>query len=52
VEISKDGDIMPEKLIHFFASRWGINPCGMAAVILGLVVCVVLGLTMRQKVEG
>jgi hypothetical protein len=30
----------------------GINPYGMAAVVLGLVVCVVLGLTMREKVEG
>jgi len=30
----------------------GIGPYGMGAVILGLVVCVVLGLTMRQKVEG
>jgi YedE family putative selenium metabolism protein len=29
----------------------GIGPYGMAAVVLGLVVCVLIGLTMRQKVE-
>ncbi len=30
----------------------GIGPYGMGAVILGLLVCIVIGLTMRQKVEG
>jgi len=29
----------------------GISPYGMAAVFLGLVVCVVIGLTMREKME-
>jgi len=30
----------------------GVNGYGMAAVILGLVVCVVLGLTMRERMEA
>jgi YedE family putative selenium metabolism protein len=29
----------------------GIGPYGMAAVIVGLVVCVIIGFTMRQKTE-
>ena len=29
----------------------GISPDGMVAVVLGLVVCVLIGLTMRQKME-
>jgi len=29
----------------------GISPYGMAAVVLGLVVCVLIGFTMRQKME-
>jgi YedE family putative selenium metabolism protein len=27
----------------------GIGPCGMAAVILGLVVCIAIGFTMRDR---
>jgi YedE family putative selenium metabolism protein len=30
----------------------GIGPYGMAAVVLGLVVCLVIGLTMREKMEA
>jgi YedE family putative selenium metabolism protein len=29
----------------------GISPYGMAAVVLGLVICVLVGFTMRQKME-
>jgi hypothetical protein len=27
----------------------GISPYGMAAVVLGLVVCLIIGFTMREK---
>jgi hypothetical protein len=30
----------------------GVGPYGMAAVVVGLVVCVVIGLTMREKAEA
>jgi len=30
----------------------GITPYGMGAVVLGLVVCVVIGLAMREKAQA
>ncbi len=42
----------PDTVVEGVQKVGGIGPYGMGAVILGLVVCVVLGLTMRQKVEG
>ena len=30
----------------------GVGPYGMAAVVVGLAVCVVIGFTMRQKAEA
>ena len=42
----------PDSVVEGVQKIGGINPYGMAAVVLGLVVCVVLGLTMREKVEG
>jgi YedE family putative selenium metabolism protein len=42
----------PDALVEGVQKVGGINAYGMAAVVLGLVVCVVFGLTMRQKVEG
>jgi hypothetical protein len=40
----------PDAVVEGVQKVGGINPYGMAAVVLGLVVCVVLGLTMREKV--
>jgi hypothetical protein len=42
----------PDAVVEGVQKVGGISPYGMAAVVLGLVVCVVIGLTMRQKVEG
>jgi hypothetical protein len=42
----------PDAVVEGVQKVGGINSYGMAAVILGLVVCVVLGLTMRQRMEG
>jgi YedE family putative selenium metabolism protein len=42
----------PDAVVEGVQKVGGINPYGMAAVILGLVVCVVIGLTMRQRMEG
>jgi YedE family putative selenium metabolism protein len=42
----------PDAVVEGVQKVGGINPYGMATVVLGLVVCVVLGLTMREKVEG
>ncbi len=41
----------PDAVVEGVQKVGGIGPYGMAAVIIGLVVCVVLGLTMRQKME-
>ena len=41
----------PDRVVEGVNTTGGIGPYGMAAVVLGLVVCVVLGLTMRQKME-
>ena len=41
----------PDTVVEGVQKVGGIGPYGMAAVVLGLVVCGVVGLTMRQKVE-
>ena len=41
----------PDAVVEGVRKVGGVGPFGMAAVVLGLVVCVVTGLTMRQKVE-
>jgi YedE family putative selenium metabolism protein len=41
----------PDSVVEGVQQVGGIGPYGMAAVILGLVVCVVIGLTMRERVE-
>jgi YedE family putative selenium metabolism protein len=41
----------PDAVVEGAQKVGGIGPYGTAAVVLGLVVCVVIGLTMRQKVE-
>jgi uncharacterized protein len=40
----------PDAVVDGVQKVGGITPYGMAAVVLGLVVCVVIGLTMREKV--
>jgi YedE family putative selenium metabolism protein len=42
----------PDSVVEGVQTVGGITPYGMAAVVLGLVVCIVIGLTMRQKMEG
>jgi len=41
----------PDAVVEGVRKVGGISPYGMAAVVLGLLVCVLIGLTMRQKVE-
>jgi YedE family putative selenium metabolism protein len=41
----------PDTVVEGVQKIGGIGPFGVAAVVLGLVVCVVIGLTMRQKME-
>ena len=41
----------PDAVVEGVQKVGGISPYGMAAVVLGLVVCVVIGLTMREKME-
>jgi hypothetical protein len=41
----------PDAVVEGVQRVGGISPYGMAAVVLGLVVCVVIGLTMREKME-
>ena len=42
---------VPDTVVEGVQKVGGIGSFGMAAVVLGLVVCVVIGLTMRQKME-
>jgi hypothetical protein len=42
----------PDSVVEGVQKIGGITPYGMGAVVLGLVVCVVIGLTMRQKMEA
>ncbi|MBE9508556.1 MAG: YedE-related selenium metabolism membrane protein, partial [Chloroflexi bacterium] len=39
----------PDKVIEGVSQVGGIGPYGMAAVILGLVVCLALGFSMRER---
>ncbi len=41
----------PDALVDGILTQGGISPFGMGAVILGLVVCLAIGFTMRQKVS-
>ncbi|MBN1955265.1 MAG: YedE-related selenium metabolism membrane protein, partial [Anaerolineae bacterium] len=41
----------PDTVVEGVQKVGGISPFGMAAVVLGLVVCVLIGFTMRQKME-
>jgi YedE family putative selenium metabolism protein len=41
----------PDAVVEGMQQVGGIGPYGSAAVVVGLVVCVFLGLTMRQKME-
>jgi len=42
----------PDKLVEGVRQVGGLTPYGMAAVVLGLIFCLIIGFTMRQKVEG
>jgi hypothetical protein len=42
---------VPDAVVEGVQKVGGIGPYGMAAVVLGLVVCVVIGLTMRERME-
>ncbi len=42
---------VPDSFVEGVQKVGGIGPYGMAAVVLGLVICAVIGLTMRQKME-
>jgi uncharacterized protein len=42
----------PDKLVDGVLTVGGVKPVGMIAVGLGIAVCVVLGLTMREKIQG
>jgi YedE family putative selenium metabolism protein len=42
----------PDSVVEGVQKVGGIGPYGMGAVILGLIVCLMIGLTMRQKMEG
>jgi len=39
----------PDKLVDGSLQVGGLTPAGMAAVVLGIVVCVLIGFTMREK---
>lgn len=39
----------PDKVVEGVLKVGGLTPAGMAAVVVGLVVCVVIGLTVREK---
>jgi YedE family putative selenium metabolism protein len=41
----------PDKVTEGVYQVGGVSPLGMAAVVLGLVVCVLIGLTMRERME-
>jgi YedE family putative selenium metabolism protein len=42
---------VPDTVVEGVQKVGGISLYGMAAVVLGLVVCIVIGLTMREKME-
>jgi YedE family putative selenium metabolism protein len=41
----------PDKVVEGVNQVGGVGPYGMAAVVVGLVICVAIGFTMRQKTE-
>jgi len=41
-----------DKVVEGVVQKGGLTPFGMGAVILGLVICLLIGFTMRQKQEG
>lgn len=41
----------PDSVVEGVQKVGGIGPYGMAAVVVGLIVCIVIGFTMRQKTE-
>jgi uncharacterized protein len=41
----------PDAVVEGVQKIGGVNPYGMAAVVLGLVVCLAIGWTMRQRME-
>jgi hypothetical protein len=42
----------PDKVVKGVNTVGGVGPYGMAAVVVGLLVCIFIGLTMRQEVEA
>ncbi len=42
----------PDKVVEGAVQTGGLTPAGMAAVILGLVICLLIGFTMREKQRG
>jgi len=42
----------PDKVVEGVVQTGGLTPFGMGAVVLGLAVCLVIGLTMREKQRG
>jgi hypothetical protein len=38
----------PDKVVNGVLQRGGLSPYGMAAVVLGLVVCLAIGMNMRE----
>ena len=42
----------PDSIVEGVQKVGGISPYGQAAVVIGLVVCVIIGLTMRETMEG
>jgi YedE family putative selenium metabolism protein len=41
----------PDRIVEGVNQVGGVGPYGMAAVVVGLAICVVIGFTMREKVE-
>jgi hypothetical protein len=41
----------PDSVVEGVQQVGGIGPYGMAAVVLGLIVCLIIGFTMRQRME-
>jgi YedE family putative selenium metabolism protein len=42
----------PDRVVEGVSTVGGVGPEGMVAVILGLAVCIVVGLTMRERMEA
>ncbi len=39
----------PDKVVEGVVQTGGLTPAGMIAVIIGLIVCIAVGFTMREK---